>query len=217
MSLQERIKNLIENKGVTPYYVAQKTGVSEATISRVVNKKSKKLSSNTVKLLARYFKVNEEWLLTGNGDPNSNISDITQYSINKMGKGVPYYDVDFIGGFNELQNDQTIVPAHYIDFPQYACADRWVNVTGQSMSPLINHGDIMAIRKLEEWDTYILYGEVYAIVTDEYRTIKKIRKSAKGDDFLLFIPENPDFDEQDIPKNIIRHIFQVLGCAKKIF
>ena len=139
------------------------------------------------------------------------------YSINEKGKGVPYYDVDFLGGFDIMENDQTIKPAHYIDFPQYAKADYWVNVTGHSMEPLINHGDMIAMRTLNDWKTYMLFGEVYGIVTDEYRTIKYVKKSSKGEDYFLLKPENGDYDEQDIPISIIRNVFQVLGSAKKIF
>jgi len=55
------------------------------------------------------------------------------------------------------------------------------------------------------------------VVTDEYRTVKKVRKSGKGDDYIRLVPLNLEFDEQDIPKSIIRKVFQVLGTAKKIF
>lgn len=131
--------------------------------------------------------------------------------------GVPYYDVDFIGGMDTVENDQTTDPTYYIHFQQYAKAECWVNVTGRSMEPLINHGDMIALKRIEDWNTYLLYGEVYAIVTDEYRTIKYVRKSAKGDDYLRLIPANPDFDEQDVPKSVVRGVFQILGCAKRIF
>jgi hypothetical protein len=161
------------------------------------------------------------------GSHNSNIGNIGQpapYGVTDRRSGspgdvagVPYYDVDFIAGFDGVENDQTVNPAYYIQFPQYAKADSWVNATGHSMQPLINHGDMIAIKKLEDWDTYLLYGEVYAIVTNEYRTIKYVRKSAKGDEYLRLIPANGEFDEQDIPKSVVRGVFQILGCAKRIF
>lgn len=61
--------------------------------------------------------------------------------------GVPYYDVDFCGGFEIMVNDQTSVPAGYINIPQYNKADSWANITGHSMEPLISHGDMIALKK----------------------------------------------------------------------
>lgn len=130
--------------------------------------------------------------------------------------GVPYYDVDFCGGFDLVLNDETCTPAGYIDLPQYSKADSWANITGHSMEPLISNGDIIALRKIEDWQTYILYGEVYGIMTDEWRTVKRIRKSERSD-YIILEPINRDYDIQEIPKSIIRGVWQVLGCAKKFF
>jgi transcriptional regulator with XRE-family HTH domain len=137
------------------------------------------------------------------------------YSTNRKGVGVPYFDVDFTLGFDLIENDQTINPEYHIDFLQYNKADCWVNVTGKSMAPLIDHGDKIALKRVFDWTDNILYGEVYAVVTDDYRTIKKIRRSLKGDDYLRFVPENTaEFDEQDVHKQTIRGVYHVLGCAK---
>ncbi|MDR2890795.1 MAG: hypothetical protein LBV18_04235 [Alistipes sp.] len=137
------------------------------------------------------------------------------YSTNQKGRGVPYFDVDFTMGFDLLENDQTINPEYHIDFPQYNKADCWVNATGKSMSPLIEPGDKVAIKRITDWADNILYGEVYAVVTDDHRTIKKIRKSPKGDDYLRFVPENTaEFDAQDVHKQTIIGVYRVLGCAK---
>ncbi len=130
--------------------------------------------------------------------------------------GVPYYDVDFCGGFDLIVNDQTYVPAGYINLPQYNKADNWANITGHSMEPLISNGDIIALRQIKDWQTYLLYGEVYGIMTDEWRTVKRIRKASNPENIILE-PINKDYDNQEIPKAIIRGVWQVLGCVKKFF
>lgn len=130
--------------------------------------------------------------------------------------GVPYYDVDFCGGFDLVLNDQTYLPAGYINLPQYDKADSWANITGHSMEPLISNGDIIALRKIEDWQTYILYGEIYGIMTDEWRTVKRVRKS-QNPEYIRLEPINKEYDEQEIPKSIIRGVWQVLGSVKKFF
>lgn len=233
-------KQIVENRRD----LAEKMGYTESSLSQILNGKVS-LSEKFIKKLANMSdEIDLDWLLTGNskgqtignighmsggaivsGSHNRNIGNIRNNDrydivererIGRLTKGIPYYDVDFIGGFDDVENDQTITPAHYIDFPQYNKAESWVNVTGHSMEPLINHGDIIAIKKLEDWNTYLLYGEVYAIVTVEYRTIKYVRKSPRGDDYLRLVPANNQFDEQDIPKSVIRSVFQILGCAKRL-
>ncbi len=166
-------------------------------------------------ILDIFPQVNRVWLLTGEGEMLK--SEGGEMQICGQGKGVPYYDVDFIGGFDLVANNQTAKPAYHINFEEYNRADCWVNVTGHSMEPAISHGDIVALKEVQDWETYILYGEVYAIVTDEYRTIKKVRKSQRGDEYIKIIPTNTEYDEQDIPVSVVRKVFQVLGSAKKLF
>lgn len=87
--------------------------------------------------------------------------------------GTPYYDVDFIGGFDEVFNSQVNIPATNIVIRGFEKASLWCNVTGHSMEPKINHGDIIALRQCTLND--IQYGEIYAVVLDTIRTIKILR------------------------------------------
>ena len=115
-------------------------------------------------------------------------------------------------------NNQNINPTFYINFKPFNDADYWVNVTGKSMSPFISHGDLIAIKKINNWREFLPFGEIYAIITDEFRTVKIITKS-EANDFFKLVPysKDPVFTEQEIPKKLINHIFAVKGCIKKFF
>lgn len=131
--------------------------------------------------------------------------------------GVPYYNVDFIGGFDMVLNDQTINPEYLIDFKKYNEADCWCNVTGHSMEPEITHGDMIALKKIEDV-SFLPFGEVYAIVTtNNMRTIKRLGPSSTPNNYSL-VPTNksPEYGIQELPKNMIRIVFQVLGCMKRL-
>lgn len=67
-NISERLAYLLESKKITPYQLSVGTGISESTISRILSKKTKKLQTPTVTLLANYLQVKKEWLLTGDGD-----------------------------------------------------------------------------------------------------------------------------------------------------
>ena len=132
--------------------------------------------------------------------------------------GKPYYNVDFLGGFDIIINDQTVNPEYLIDFKKYEDADCWCNISGHSMEPLISNGDIIAIKQLHDWCEFLLSGEVYGIVTKDMRTVKIVTTSQKGDDYIRLVPVNKseEYQPQDIPKKLITHVFQVLGCMKKL-
>ena len=125
-------------------------------------------------------------------------------------KGAPYYDVDFLGGFDLTFNDQTINPEYNIDFkPFNKPGVTWVNITGHSMEPKINHGDIIALKECRLED--VQYGEIYAVVLDTIRTVKILRKS-KDPNRMRYIPINEEnYDEQEYDNSRILRIFEVLG------
>ena len=129
--------------------------------------------------------------------------------------GTPYYDVDFIGGFDEVFNFQVNIPATNIVIRGFEKASLWCNVTGHSMEPKINHGDIIALRQCTLND--IQYGEIYAVVLDTIRTIKILRRSPNPSK-LRFIPINTeDYDEQEFDKSRIMNVFEVIGSISKFF
>lgn len=133
-------------------------------------------------------------------------------------EGRPYYDVDFIGGFDLVMNEQSSTPSYLINFPPYnKDGVIWCNITGHSMEPEISHGDMIAIKEVVDWQSYMSYGEVYAIVTkNDMRTVKIVRKGS-DDEHLRLVPINErDYDEQTIEKGMIERVFSVLACMKKV-
>ena len=170
--------------------------------------------------------INPAWLLTGKGSmlkddlngiktiDEANSSTLSTTSMNPS-VGTPYYDVDFIGGFDEVFNSQVNIPATNIVIRGFEKASLWCNVTGHSMEPKINHGDIIALHQCTLND--IQYGEIYAVVLDTIRTIKILRRSPNPDK-LRFIPINTnDYDEQEFDKSRIINVFEVIGSISKFF
>ncbi len=193
---------------------AEFIGVSQQVLDRVFKKDSRSgkypsISENIKNALKKKFNLNNVWFV----DPeNGNNEPVISYE-----SGSPYYNVDFIGGFDLILNDQTINPEYYIQFKPYEKATCWCNITGHSMEPEISHGDIIALREIQD-ASFLPYGEIYAIVTaNDMRTVKRIGPSSNPDNYTL-IPTNksPEYGIQELPKNMILRIFEVMGCMKKI-
>lgn len=207
--IKQNILQYLAIKGTTPYEFYKKSGVTRG----VLNQNNGISEENIARFLAYAPDVNVEWLITGRGSMmGDNEKELTTQNIND---GAPYYDVDFIGGFDEVFNDQTVNPELSITNGICPRAQLWCNITGHSMEPTISNGDIIALRQCSVED--IQYGEIYAVVMDSFRTVKMLRRSDTPG-MIRFVPVNTaDFDPQDFPVKRILKIYEVVGCLRRFF
>ena len=195
-------------------------GISKSTLS---NWNNNSRSIDYPLLFSKCEQINFDWLLTGEGEmlrkkeKQEAVSDTP--SVNQEFKGAPYYNVDFIGGFDLVLNDQTANPEYYINYRPFNRKDiLWCNLTGHSMEPELYNGDIIALKEVSTPIKYLPAGEIYGIVTDEFRTVKRIRISER-EGYVRLIPSNKseEYCEQEIPIAMIIKVYAVLGSIRKFF
>ena len=208
-SAKTRFLSFLKEKGIGQTKCEEMCGISRGYLSKIKDNFGTDMLN---KISLAFPKLNIKWVISGNGEMEETDSPKISFT-----NGVPYYNVDFIGGFDLIENDQTINPEYRIDFQKYNNATCWCNVTGHSMEPEVTPGDIIALKELHDWRVYIPSGEIYGIVTTEHRTIKKISPSTK-EGFIRLIPSNqsPEYVPQDIPISIVRRVYKVLGCMKRL-
>jgi len=208
----EQIKKICESKGITAYEISKQTELSSVGIQKILNGETKNPNNKTLSTILDYLKRKKE-LLTFEVENHSFTasSEWENPPLLSKRKDVPYYNVDLNNAF-----EPELIPDFYIQYEPYNHADLWINNTGNSMSPIIENGDIIALQQKKDLNQ-MLYGEIYAIVFPEIRTIKYIRKSEKDDHILLVPHDLINYDEQDMPKNLIKSFFLVLGSIKKFF
>lgn len=225
-NILSRIQEIASNEGITIGAMERTIGASKGVLSRAINNGTDIQAKWLSIIVENYPRYSTGWLLTGAGSmlkndlngiktiDEANPSFMPTTSMNPS-VGTPYYDVDFIGGFDEVFNSQVNIPATNIVIRGFEKASLWCNVTGHSMEPKINHGDIIALRQCTLND--IQYGEIYAVVLDTIRTIKILRRSPDPSK-LRFIPINTeDYDEQEFDKSRIMNVFEVIGSISKFF
>ena len=229
MTVKYKILSFLEKTGTPKEDFYKKIGVAPSNF-KGIGLNSGLGGDKIVKILTLYPELSADWLLRDegemlrtetnkeNGQKNEEkdeiSSDLPKISLEKE-QGKPYFDVDFLGGFDEVFNSQATVPTCNVIVPGFEKAQVWCNVTGHSMEPKINHGDIIAMRECSVDD--IQYGETYAVVLDTIRTIKILRKGSSPD-VLRYVPINTtDFDEQEYPIARIQRIFEVIGSISKFF
>lgn len=225
-NILSRIQEIASNEGITIGAMERTIGASKGVLSRAINNGTDIQAKWLSIIVENYPRYSTGWLLTGAGsmlkDDLNGIKTIDEANPSFMpttsmnpSVGTPYYDVDFIGGFDEVFNSQVNISATNIVIRGFEKASLWCNVTGHSMEPKINHGDIIALRQCTLND--IQYGEIYAVVLDTIRTIKILRRSPDPSK-LRFIPINTeDYDEQEFDKSRIMNVFEVIGSISKFF
>ena len=214
MEKKDRLLSLIDHySGGNKSEFARMIGVSPQAVSTWITRNTFDIDI----IYAKCLNISPDWLLTGKGNmlKGEETEDASAPVVSYDPKvGQPFYNVDFLGGFSEVYNSQVSVPDRNIIVPGFDRAKLWCNVTGHSMEPKINHGDIIALRPCTLDD--IQYGEIYAVVLDTIRTIKILRKGSSKDS-LRYVPINPNFDEQEFAVKRIINIFEVIGSISKFF
>lgn len=209
----DRIKLYIDTKGISIAAFEKSVGMSNASFSKSLKNNGAIGTDKLENILNIYSDISPEWLLTGQGDMLKEETSLS-VSMNPQ-EGTPYYDVDFLGGFDLQENSQATVPALNIVANICPRAEMWCNITGHSMEPTISHGDIIALHKCSVED--IQYGEVYAVVLDTFRTVKILRKSSTPG-MLKFVPVNKEeFDEQEFSISRILQVYEVVGSIRRFF
>ena len=214
MGVKERILQFINYKGITIQAFELSTGLSNGAVSKMGDGTRR----STLEKISNYYpELNTNWLLTGVGEmllSNERVDKIITIQQNVISetkrKGALIYDIDATCGLSGRDvdfTDEKVIGS--IDAPEINPDSKIIFATGDSMLPLIASGDRVVIRKIESWD-FFNYGQVYLIITNEYRLIKRVRRHPKDSDNLILLrSENPDYDDIDLPKREIIHLFIV--------
>ena len=213
MILSERINKLVEYSQMSIPQFAKLVGFKNPqAVRELIKGNTKSLSDAAIfKLSSAFPDLSMDWLLTGEGPmmlERNAPAPVINYT-----EGVPYYNEDFMLGFEEIGAPDSENPDFLIRMPGYERATLWCNASGHSMEPEINNGDIIALQRVEDF-SFLPFGDVYGFITaNGMRTIKRLGRSER-DGFYRLIPTNKEYDEQEIPINIITHVYRVMGTMK---
>ena len=128
--------------------------------------------------------------------------------------GVPMYNAPITASFVESYRDESIYkPQYFLHDPRFKDCDFGAIITGDSMHGEIRHGDFVALKEIFE-RSFIVFGDIYYIVTDELETCKYINADPKSDDNLLLVPHNKSISPSPVPKQLIKRLYKVRGVVR---
>ena len=209
-----RLKKLASREGVTPTELERKIGASKGVLTKAITNGTD-VNSRWITAIAEKFPLwSIEWLITGEGEMLREQPEAVEAApVISYSDGVPYYDVDFLLGFDELAAPSSETPDFMVRMPGYERATLWCNASGHSMEPEISNGDIIAMQRVADF-SFLPYGDVYGFVTTNgMRTIKRLGRSTR-EGYYRLIPTNKEYDEQEIHVSQILHVYRVMGAMK---
>lgn len=207
---KDRLKKLIDNKGVTPYYLSQATGVSQATISRLRSDATAKPSISTNKKIADYFNVDTDWLLTGKGDMESCRSETANINGQSELYTIPLLPVSAQGGsFNDFVVSIKDSDCEKIISPIKG-ADYAISVTGDSMAPEYPSGSQVLIKRINE-KAFIDWGRVYVLDTCNGTVIKRVYPT-DDENVIECRSINPEYPPFQVSFEDMYGMYRVLMC-----
>ncbi len=221
-----RIKQLMASRGQTANAFAIQADINSSNFAKKM-KETMKITKADIDKICDNLGVSRSWLVSGNGEPytpegramieNQFAMKFAETLTSKERESkIPFYDIDFALGFSEMYNDEPNVPSKYISIPGYEKADFWCRTSGDSMKPCISNGDIIALKEVRDWQSFLPMNEVYAVMTtNDLRTVKVVRKGSDDMHFTLHA-YNEEYEDQEIHKAAITKVFKVLGALKTL-
>lgn len=194
MEIYERIKKRRKEIGLSAETVAEKLGVSPATIYRYENKDIKKFPTDILEPLAKVLRTTPSYLL-GLDETDENKHKNLVPVLGTVRAGIPMEAVENIIDYEEISEDMARQGEFFA-----------LQIKGDSMEPRICEGDVVIVRKqsdIDSGDTAIV------LVNGEEATIKKVQKFDGG---INLIPSNPSYDVRTYTNEQIEALpVQILG------
>ncbi len=106
--MKDRIKKIIDYKGISAGELAEITGVQRSNISHIFNGRNKPGAQFIENFLNAFPEINARWLLTGNGSMLTENSDVTESGRQPVTEVKSEPEVYYGMGHDIKQNDKSL-------------------------------------------------------------------------------------------------------------
>lgn len=186
--------------------VGQAVGVGKSTVKKWEDGYISNMRRDKIALLAKVLKMNPVSFITGEFKEEENQAiPLPQTNVFMR----PVYD-SISAGFGAVAQD---VPVEYM--PTYiTCPSEqdkyiWINVHGDSMSPLIDDGSKILVKKQSSVDS----GQIAAVLVDDEEAV--VKKVLYNDNTVELHSVNPYYPPRVFKNNDVTRV-QILGLVKEV-
>lgn len=216
-TVKQRIKDVLAYYSISQNKFANGDIALQKRLSTQLNGNTALTFQTIYSIIERFPDVSRDWILTGEGemirhkDYHYEVNDVftTKVAESYGEEDVPLYDVSAAANLASIftSGGQNVID--HIKVPNVPKCDGAVYVRGDSMTPLLRSGDIVAFKSIRDIQN-IIWGEMYlvdmVVEDDDYLVVKYIQKSDKGEEWIKLVSHNSFYDPKDIHKSSIRSI-----------
>lgn len=202
-----RIKYLMKELGLRQVQLAERIGVDTSNLSKYLNGHMP-LSDALLNRLVVNLGVSKQWLLDGKDLPFAKASLPVAQADDPAAGGTPVYNVDVTAGTagrSPMFASENIVG--WVNLPNVSPDCRIVRVSGDSMAPVVQDGDFVAVREMTN-PSQIYWGHIYVVQLDDFRVLKYVRRHTDPN-MVVLRSENPNYDDMDVRRADIRGMLLV--------
>ena len=206
----QRIKFLISELRLRQNSFAKRIDTDISNFSKHLNGKLP-ISDSLINRIVVNLGISKRWLVYGEGVPFQKAqvpAEITVDGISDYKSGIPVYDIDVTAGAMSREMmfaDDNIVGS--VCVPGISPDCKIVRVSGDSMEPVINNGDYIAVKEIKDLSV-IYWGQIYVVLLEDYRMVKYLRRHS-DESKLILRSENPAYDDIELNRSQLRGLFFV--------
>lgn len=186
--------------------VGQAVGVGKSTVKKWEDGYISNMRRDKIALLAKVLKMNPVSFITGEfKEEEDQATPLPQTNVFMR----PVYD-SISAGFGVIAQDVPVdyMPT-YITCPSEQDKYIWINVHGDSMSPLIDDGSKILIKKQPSVDS----GQIAAVLVDDEEAV--VKKVLYNDNTVELHSVNPYYPPRVFKNNDVTRV-QILGLVKEV-
>lgn len=186
--------------------VGQAVGVGKSTVKKWEDGYISNMRRDKIALLAKVLKMNPVSFITGEfKEEEDQAPPLPQTNVFMR----PVYD-SISAGFGVIAQDVPVdyMPT-YITCPSEQDKYIWINVHGDSMSPLIDDGSKILIKKQTSVDS----GQIAAVLVDDEEAV--VKKILYNDNTVELHSVNPYYPPRVFKNNDVTRV-QILGLVKEV-
>jgi len=202
-TIKERTLEFIKHKNISVKEFEIRCGLSNGYVAAMRKGFGADKLNN---VLTEFPELNRDWLLYNEGEMEMNSA---KEVVEVVEHGTPVYDVDATCG--DVSRPIVFTDEHiigHVNLPNVSPTAVIIRANGDSMEPHIHDGDWIAVREVANLNV-LYYGQVYLVITNEYRLLKYLRRDEDEQHYVLLRSANENYDDIRLPKADIRHLFIV--------
>lgn len=225
MTLADRLRKAMAEAGLTQASLAEKCGISQASIQKLVSGKAK--STTFIVEISEALSVNAKWLAQGEGLMRGvrETARLQESDMAVPGFRVDLLDISVSAGPGSVNTNEFIEVVRTITYtPEEAKMMfgnrseeqiRMINVKGDSMSGTIEPGDLIFVDiSIRSFD-----GDgIYAFLYDDTAHVKRLQKMK---DYLLVLSDSPRYQTWDpITRDEMNRVYiygKVIGSVPQTY